>query len=220
MLDPFVTLLHTVLVQLSGVLPGPHDLRVVLALVLLTAGLRLAMLPLSIRAHRGMEARKAMAPEVARLQKRHGHDRQRLAEELTKAHRKAGVSLFAGLGPMLAQGPVLMLLYRLVTTTAVGGQANTLSTVSVLGTPLSAHWLPVLSTGAWGPLLLGGLLLASLLLVAHLQARKVTEGPEVLRLLPYGSLVFAAIAPVAFSVYLLTTTTWSLAERAVLPRLA
>jgi YidC/Oxa1 family membrane protein insertase len=39
------------------------------------------------------------------------------------------------------------------------------------------------------------------------------------RLLPHGTVAFATIAPVAVGCYLLTTTTWTLADRAVLPHL-
>jgi hypothetical protein len=41
-----------------------------------------------------------------------------------------------------------------------------------------------------------------------------TNGP--VRLLPFGSIVFAAFAPVATGIYLLVTTAWTVAQRAVL----
>jgi len=214
LLDPLVALLHSALVHLAAVLPGSHDLRVVLALVLLTVALRAALLPLSIRTHRAMASKKLLAPEIARIQKRCGNDRKRLATELNGAYRRAGISPLAGMGAMLLQLPGPVLLYRLVTA-----PANVLATASLWGTPLSVHWLPALSAGG-GPVLLCLLLLTGLLVVAHLQARTLTEGPRLIRLLPYGSVAGAALAPVAFTVYLLTSTTWSLAERAILPRLA
>lgn len=215
LLDPLVALLHSALVQLSAVLPGGHDLGVVLALVLLTVALKAALLPLSLTSHRAMEAKKALAPELTRIQKRYSRDKARLGKELATAYRKAGVRPTAGLGAMVLQLPAPALLYRLVTA-----PADILSTASLLGTPLSSHWLPALSTLGGGPMLLAGLMLTALLLVAHLQARKLTEGPRLIRLLPYSALIGAALAPVAFTVYLLTSSTWTLVERAVLPRLA
>jgi YidC/Oxa1 family membrane protein insertase len=40
----------------------------------------------------------------------------------------------------------------------------------------------------------------------------------VLRLMPYGTVVMAALVPLAAGIYLLTTTTWTAAERALLRR--
>jgi YidC/Oxa1 family membrane protein insertase len=180
------------------------------------------MLPLAVKGFRAQEARKALAPEIARLQKLHGKDRARLAQELSQAHRTAGISPLAGIGASLAQAPALMTSYRMVMSSTIAGHANVLTTVSLLGTPLSVHWLPALAAAglvsAPGLLCLG--LGGGLLLVAYLQARKQTEGPRLLRLLPYGSVAVAALAPAALSIYLLTSATWTLAERSLLPRLA
>lgn len=221
-LDPLVALLHSALVHLSALLPGPHDLRVVLALVLVTLLLRAAMLPLSVKGFRSQKAAKELAPELSRLQRKHSNDRARLAQEIAAAHRRAGINPFAGVGLSLAQAPALMTSYRLVMTATIAGQANVLTTVSLLGTPLSVHWLPALTAAGLvsGPGLLCALLGLALVLVAHQQVRKQTEGPRVLRLMPYGSVAFAAVAPVAFGIYLLTSTTWTLAERTLLPHLA
>jgi YidC/Oxa1 family membrane protein insertase len=41
----------------------------------------------------------------------------------------------------------------------------------------------------------------------------------VLRLLPYGTVAIAPVLPVAVGVYLLSTTAWTVAERAVLAHL-
>jgi YidC/Oxa1 family membrane protein insertase len=221
-LDPFVALLHALLVHLSSALPGPSGLGVALALVLLTIALRLAMLPLSLRAFRSQRARAALAPEIVKLKKRYGLDRDRLGQELLAAHQRAGVRPFAGMGSMLAQAPVMTTLYRLVTTGVVAGHANVIATVSLLSAPLSGHWLPVLATSALvsGPVLLALLLGLGLTAVAVLQYRRQQEGPALLRLLPFGSVAFAAVAPVAFSIYLLTSTAWTLVERGLLPRLS
>lgn len=221
-LDPFVAVLHTALVHLAAVLPGPRGLQVSLALVLLTVLLRVLLLPLALRGFRGQQARAALAPELALLQKRHANDRARLMKEIQASHERAGISPFTGLGASLAQAPALMASYRLVMSPVVAGQVNLITTVSVLGTPLSAHWLPVLaSAGIFsGPALLSGALLLGLVGVCVLQFQRQQEAPIPLRLLPFGSIGFAALAPVAFSIYLLTSTTWTVVERTLLPRLA
>jgi YidC/Oxa1 family membrane protein insertase len=219
-LDPLVVLLHSALRHLSTVMPGPPGLQVVLSLVLLTLLLRTAMLPLAVKGFRGQRAREALAPELARLQKQHARDRVALVKEVEAAHQRAGIGPLAGLGASFAQAPALMASYRLVMSPMVAGHANVLTTASLLGMPLSVHWLPVLAAGGIGPVLLCAGLFLGLLCVAWLQARRQAEGPALLRVLPFGSVAWAAVAPVAFSIYLLTSTSWTLAERALLPRLA
>lgn len=220
-LDPFVALLHAALLHLSAVMPGPSGVAIALALVLLTVLLRLSMLPLAIRGWRAQEARKGLAPELARLRARHAKDPAVLGEALMGAHRDAGIKPFVGMGASLAQAPALMSSYRLVMSPVIAGQANVLTTASLLGAPLSMHWLPVLTTAGLisAPGVVCVALLLALLVVAALQSRAMTDGPTALRLLPFGSLAWAALAPVAFSIYLLTSNTWTLAERTMLPRL-
>lgn len=206
-LDPAVHRLHQLLTTIADVLPGPPVARLVLALVILTFVVRAALLPLAVKAFRSNRARSALQPEVERLRNKHGKDRERFTQELMAAHRRAGVSPFAGLGPSLAQLPILMTLYRLVT---------------MIGAPLSAHWVPTLAAAGLvsTPAALFVALLLALLALAWASSRQAKEGPPLLRLLPYGTVAFAAVAPLAVSVYLLSTTTWSVAERALLPRLA
>lgn len=206
-LDPAVDALHALLTAVATVLPGPPVTQLVLAIVLLTVAVRAALLPLAIRAFRGNRARLALAPEIEELRRAHGKDRERFTRELLAAHQRAGVSPAAGCAPALAQAPVVMTLYRLVT---------------VIGAPLSAHWLPTLAAaGLVSPqVLLFTALVLALVALATVSSRQVQEGPRLLRLLPYGTVAFAVVAPLAVSVYLLSTTAWTVTERALLPRLA
>jgi YidC/Oxa1 family membrane protein insertase len=55
------------------------------------------------------------------------------------------------------------------------------------------------------------------------QARLVQQpstalSARLIRLMPYGTLVTAAFIPLAAGLYLLTTTTWTVVERAILHR--
>ena len=234
-LDPAVSLAHTLLTALAEAVPGPvGGPALALAVVALTVLVRAAMLPLAVRTLRAERARAALAPELARLRRRHGADRDRLARELLAAHRAAGVGLLGGLGPALVQLPVITTLYRVVMVPTVADAPNVLVGAVVLGAPLTEHWLPVL-TGAGAlstpALALGGLLVA-LALIAHASVRQQAArmaaaadatapvpGAAVLRWLPYGTVAFAAAAPVAVGLYLLSSTAWTVAERAVLQRL-
>src|SRR5262249_14975366 len=128
-----------------------------------------------------------------------------------------GVSPFAGFLPVLAQAPVIYLLYRLVSHEGAG-------------TLLGQHLL----TGA-APLF--ALILAAIAVVAWLTSRRtamlmrtnatVAPGGDptadgllggLSRALPYTTVAFAAFVPMALAVYLLTSTSWTLVENTLLRR--
>jgi len=235
LLDPAVTLVHTGLTALaSGLEPLLGAAGVALALVLVTIVIRACLLPLAISVLRAERARAALAPQLARLRSRHAEDPARLLREVQAAHREAGISPVAGMLPALAQAPALFVLYRLCKLSVIAGAPNIVLAANLFGVPLAAH-LPgvVLTAGLLsGPTLIALSLVAAMLVVAsassaqqvrRLRSVAVGEIPPVqmllARMLPFGTVAAAAVVPVALSLYLLTSATWILAERAVLPRL-
>lgn len=196
---------------------GP--LSAALAIVLFTLSVRLLLHPFARSAARGERARAALMPEIKVLQAKHGRDRERLATEMTKLQQESGTSMFVGCLPMLAQLPFFMVMYRLFTTADVGGEPNSLLGATLLGTPLGAHGL------AGSPLVF--VIAAGLAVVAwfsvrwqdrHRDVTAEVPGAKLMRLLPYGTVLATLVVPQAAGIYLLTTTTWSAAERALLRR--
>ncbi|VVJ15956.1 Membrane protein SCO2851 [Amycolatopsis camponoti] len=188
-----------------------------LAIVLFTLAVRLLLHPLARSAVRGERARAALMPEVRALRAKHGQDREWLAAEMTKLQRESGASLFAGCLPMLLQLPFFMVMYRLFTTPTVGGEPNSLLGATLFGTPLGAHGL------AGSPLVF--VIAAGLAVVACFSVRLQSRGAEadvpggrLLRFLPYGTVLATLVIPQAAGIYLLTTTAWTAAERALLRR--
>lgn len=201
--------------HLIHALTGP--LSTTLAIVAFTLGVRLLLHPLARSAARGERARAVLMPEIKALQEKHGRDRERLAAEMTKLQQESGASLFAGCLPLLLQLPFFMVMYRLFTTATIGGEPNSLLGATLLGTPLGAHGL------AGSPLVF--VIAAGLAVVAwfsvRLQSRGATAevpGGRLLRLLPYGTVLATLVVPQAAGIYLLTTTAWTVAERALLRR--
>jgi YidC/Oxa1 family membrane protein insertase len=199
---------------LAGLVPP------VAAIVLLTLAVRLLMHPLTRASVRAEKAKTALAPQVRKLQEKHGKDVVKLQEATMKLYRDSGTSLFAGFLPMFAQIPFFMVMYRLVTT------PNPLLDATLLGAPLGTGWLGTLRHT---PVFLG--LFAALALVAYgtfrwqaAQAERngTPQSPltRVLRFLPFGTVLVAAVLPLAAGIYLLTTTSWTLLERAWLHRAA
>ncbi|WP_370967960.1 YidC/Oxa1 family membrane protein insertase [Amycolatopsis sp. cg9] len=203
--------------HLIHALTGP--LSTALAIVLFTLGVRLLLHPLARSAARGERVRATLLPELRALRDKHAGDRDRLAAEVTKLQQESGTSLFAGCLPLLLQLPFFTVMYRLFTTPAIGGEPNSLLGATLFGTPLGAHGL------AGGPLVF--VIAAGLAVVAwfsvrwqdrHRDATPAVPGGKLLRLLPYGTVLATLVLPQAAGLYLLTTTAWTAAERALLRR--
>ena len=201
------------------------------AIVAFTVAIRLALLPLSYFAVRGSvrgeRARARLQPRIAELQRRHRGNPQRLQEELGALYRAEGSGMFGGCLPLLLQVPLFSVLYRLFGDHSVGGAPNALLNHSLLAAPLGSHWLagagPLSAQGA----VFAGLfaLLAAVAVLAVRATRRAAPAPAGSRaatlmtwVLPFASLITAAIVPLAAGLYLLTTTAWTLGERTVLRR--
>jgi YidC/Oxa1 family membrane protein insertase len=207
--------------------PLPGGLATAVAIIVFTMGVRLLLAPLSLLAYRGQASISALQPKIAELRQRHASQPDRLQQELAALYRAEGGGMLSGCLPLLLQLPFFSVMYRLFLSKTVGAQPNALLARKLLTTPLGTHWL----TGA-GPLSIHGLvflgLFAALAVVAFLTARAAGDtGGNALagqpaklgalgRILPYTTLIIAAFVPLAAGLYLVTTTGWTAAERAVL----
>jgi YidC/Oxa1 family membrane protein insertase len=165
--------------------------------------------------------RLVLLPQIQEITKKHAKDPERAQREIAELQAESGTSLFAGCLPMFAQLPFFWVLYTLFSRAVVGGEPNQLLAGTLFGAPIGVHWPIFASTPAY----LG---LAVLLAVvaffsarrqlARLDATATPLGRNLARLLPFGTLVTAAFIPLAAGLYLLTTTTWTVVERAILLR--
>lgn len=187
-----------------------------LAIIVFTMAVRLMLHPLARAAVHGEKAKAKLAPEIQKLQKKYGKDLVRLSEESQKVYKRNGVSMFAGMLPVLATAPFFMVMYQVVTT------PNPLLAGSIFGVPLSAHFV---STFSWAFFVLFGLLAVVAYLTVRWQQSRMTTTPTpgfmtgLFKVLPFGTILIAAYLPLAAGLYLLTTTTWTIAERALLYRI-
>jgi YidC/Oxa1 family membrane protein insertase len=191
------------------------------AIVLVTLVVRAALIPVGVSLVRADQARRRLAPRLAELQKRWKKNPERLQRETLALYAAEKVSPFAGILPVLLQAPVLTLVYATFTVHDVPG--------TLLGTALAAH----LTTASTPVVFLA--LLAAMALVAWLARRAAlrnapapTAGTgtvpgmaglaRVLSWAPFISVIAGAFLPLAATLYLAVSSTWSLAERAVLRR--
>jgi YidC/Oxa1 family membrane protein insertase len=197
------------------------------AIAVFTVGVRLLLFPLSYAQIRNSRRQGALAPQVQRLRRRYHKDPARLAAELSTLYRAEGVSPYGGCLPVLLQVPFFLVLYQLFTATTIAGAPNQLLTESLYGVPLGTRLGDALTGGlVSGPVALFAVLFAALAALAWLASRRMRAAavprdgsPPVARLLPllpYGTLLAAAVVPLAAGIYLLTTNAWTALEATIL----
>jgi YidC/Oxa1 family membrane protein insertase len=86
----------------------------VLSIVGLTLVIRAALIPLFVKQIKSSRNMQLIQPKVKELQKKYGHDRERLAQETMKLYRESGTNPFASCLPILLQMPIFLALFRLI----------------------------------------------------------------------------------------------------------
>jgi YidC/Oxa1 family membrane protein insertase len=204
----------------------------IVAVAMLTVLVRLLLIPVGISQVRAEYSRRRLAPQLAELQRRHAGDRETLARKTMELYQAEQVSPFAGMLPLLAQIPVITLLYAVFTHPTIAGHANALLGEHAFGAPLGTSFVGLTGAGAgvWPAMLVYLGVLALIAIVTTVSRRVLTlpqpEGStapagmlRALSFLPYVTVVFAAFVPLAAAVYILTSTAWTVAERWTLRRL-
>ena len=90
----------------------------VLAIIGLTVTIRALLIPLFVKQIKSSRNMQLIQPKVKELQKKYGHDRERLAQETMKLYKDTGTNPFASCLPLLIQMPIFLVLFRLVNNAA------------------------------------------------------------------------------------------------------
>jgi YidC/Oxa1 family membrane protein insertase len=83
-----------------------------IAIILLTAGVKVVTLPLMQTSFRSMRGMQALQPEMQRLRERYKDDAGELQKQMMELYRKNKVNPFAGCLPMVLQIPIFVGLYN------------------------------------------------------------------------------------------------------------
>lgn len=224
------------LATLSGALsPVAGPLASALAVVLGTLLVRAALVPLSVLQVRAERDRRRLAPRLAALRKQHGADRERLQRAVQELYTAEHVSPLAGCLPVLAQAPIVSLLYALFTHTSIAGTTNVLLEATLAGVPLGQSLVAVVTSPLWVHAWVAVVLLVVLAIVVEATRRSALRWNPVAapdaevpgagaataigRWAPFLTVGFAAVAPLAAAFSVVTSATWTYGERAVLRRL-
>ena len=234
---------YTVVTTLVSLLtPLLGEVSAAAAIILITVFVRAALIPVGRSQVRAEFTRRRLAPKLLDLQKRYTKNPQLLHRKTMELYAHEKASPIAGCLPTLAQAPVLSTVYALFILSTIAGHPNFLLSEHVGGVPLGMSFVSFLGGGSIWP---GVAVFVALLLVIGTTAwfsrrvaqrfalsQKVPHAPAAvgaaatmermggtLSWLPFMTLVFAAVVPLAAMLYLSVTTTWTLLERVALRRI-
>jgi YidC/Oxa1 family membrane protein insertase len=135
--------------SIFGALFGPSSgWSWVLAIVGLTVVIRAALIPLFVKQIKSSRNMQLLQPKVKELQKKYGHDRERLAQETMALYKETGTNPFASCLPILLQMPIFLALFRLIDNAAKGTpkgvltpeQVDQLQHAKIFGAEISASF--------------------------------------------------------------------------------
>jgi YidC/Oxa1 family membrane protein insertase len=129
-LEAALQFLHDIVEPLTGVHAWGW------AIILLTLGIRILLLPLAIKQTRSMRAMQALQPQIKELQKKYKVDRdlmrkdpeqykakkQKLNEEMMGLYQREGANPAASCLPLLAQAPIFLALFWMLRAQSAPGE--------------------------------------------------------------------------------------------------
>ena len=223
MADAFNTVMYPLYWVVSVVLTGWHSLIAnalpaasgwtwALSIVGLTLVVRAALIPLFVKQIKSSRNMQMLQPRVKDLQKKYGHDRERLAQETMALYRDAGTNPFASCLPLLAQMPIFLALFRVIdqATKSPPRPLGVLTTedaveldgASLLGVRISDRFLE--AGGDWNIIVLTAVLVLLMTATTFITQRQLMRKnmPESALTGPYAQQqkMLLYILPVAFGV--------------------
>lgn len=128
---------------------GLGGLTWVLAIVFLVVTIRLILFPLFVKQIKSQRAMQELQPEMAKLRKQYGSDRQGLSQAMMALQKERGVNPLAGCLPILPQIPVFLSLFHVLRRLAPGKEGlyswsdeltDEAARAKLFGAPISASF--------------------------------------------------------------------------------
>lgn len=206
------------------------------SVVVITLAVRAVLIPAGVAQAKAEQTRSRLAPKLKALQQRYKRSPERLQRETMKLYADEKTSPLAGFLPMLAQAPVIALVYTLFLYASIAGHANALLTEQLFGVALGTSLVGAVASGtatAATAAVFAGVVVA-IAVVAEATRRafrpRVDDSPEASPLagagmarlagaLQFTTAVVAMFVPLAAALYLAVTVAWTLGQRLVLRRI-
>src|SRR5690349_10085969 len=115
----------------GGVFGAESGISWVLSIIGLTVLIRAALIPLFVKQIKSSRNMQLLQPRVKELQKKYGHDREKLTQETMALYRETGTNPFSSCLPILVQMPIFLALFRLLNAAAHDKAKGVLTTTDV-----------------------------------------------------------------------------------------
>jgi YidC/Oxa1 family membrane protein insertase len=205
-----------------------------LSIIGLTLVIRAALIPLFVKQIKSSRNMQLIQPKVKELQKKYGHDRERLAQETMKLYRESGTNPFASCLPILLQMPIFFALFSILNNASKGipkgvlteKQAEQFGAAELFGVPLSETFLS--AGGDVGVMLMAAFLVVAMTLTTFLTQRQLMSknmpadalsGPYaqqqkmLLYVLPLVFAVGGIAFPIGVLLYWTTSNLWTMGQQ-------
>ncbi|MBK7822163.1 MAG: membrane protein insertase YidC [Tessaracoccus sp.] len=214
-----------------------------LSIVMLTVTIRTILIPLFVKQINSARDMQMLSGKQAELQKKFGHDRERLGQETMKLYKEEGVNPMASCLPLLLQMPIFIALFRVLEGVSSGHVrgyffrenpqlVESLQNATIFGTvKLADRTFPFETFGMTqvvGVLLV--ILMVGIFFVTQLQLTRKNMPPEsqtgqaaqmqkmMLYFFPVVYAISSAVLPIGVLVYWLTSNLWTMAQQGLLIR--
>ena len=214
-------------------IPASNGWSWVLAIIGLTVTIRALLIPLFVRQIKSSRNMQLIQPKVKELQKKYGHDRQKLAEETMKLYKETGTNPFASCLPLILQMPIFLVLFRLVNHAAHGqakgflsaADATHIHNAAIFGVKISATFT---GSDATGPKVLAAVLVVAMCATTFLTQRQLMaknmpadamsgqyaqQQKMLLYVLPIVFAVSGIAFPIAAMLYWTTSNLWTMCQQ-------
>src|SRR3954469_7469014 len=221
---------HTVF----GAVLGPESgWAWVLSIIGLTLVIRAALIPLFVKQIKSSRNMQLLQPKVKELQKKYGHDRERLTQETMALYKETGTNPFSSCLPILIQMPIFLALFRLLNHAAhdqpkgvlTAADVNHLSNATIFGAKISDSFT---STDQVSVKILAALLVVAMTATTFLTQRQLMSknmpadamsGPYaqqqkmLLYVLPLVFAVGGIAFPIGVLLYWTTSNLWTMGQQ-------
>ncbi len=179
------------------------------SIIMLTVVVRLAILPLTFKQVRSMQALQQLQPEMKKLQERYKDDKKRLNEEMMKFYSENKVNPLSSCLPLLLQFPFFLSLYYLQRQpefkAEVGGEGFFF--IPNLTEPVTGHPAVLITLMV---IYVGTQLLSSM--VTAVNASDPTQ-KRIMYALPFVFVFLIINFPAGLILYWITTNVWTIGQQ-------
>jgi YidC/Oxa1 family membrane protein insertase len=190
-----------------------------MSIVGLTVLVRLAIVPLTIKQIKSMNAMRVLQPQIKEIQEKYKSDRQRMNQEMQKFFKENKVNPFSSCLPLLLQLPIFLALFKLLKSSEFRDKLEHSSSHGWLFIRDLAH-----KETRTGVLIVLIVLYIASQMAASLVMMSATTGDKtqqrIFLLFPLMIVPFIINFPTGLVLYWITTNFWTLGQQIVVRKLS